>query len=195
MTIGDITTSTKAIKERIRALVAVSLLSDVIRGPGVWGIPSSIIPTSQTIPFEEYLSLPPPFSRTTPKELLLSQVPGMTSTAFFEDGEWIGVYSMSFLGTFPPSFDPPMRGIYFKSAPHSEHHSGLSLKASGRDRVGEFSVEGVFSPETLQFRATKIYSQGPRWPWSCVLLPCGLVGTWGSGRWGGWLWLWKASWQ
>lgn len=196
-TFTQITRSSNAIKERIRALLAVSILSTSIRLNaihGLCGVPIRMVPTSQTIPFGNLLSLPPPFSPTAPEELLLSQFPSMTSASFFEDGEWAGLYSMSFNGILPPQIDPPMEGIQFSASPCFEHHRRLLLKASGRDRVGAFSLDGSFSTETLQFTATKSYTHGIRWYWNCVLLPCGFVGTWGCGNYGGWLWLWKASW-
>lgn len=158
--------------------------------------PVELLPKSQFIPFHQFLSLPGPFSATTPFELVNCQSPNMTTPTFFEDGEWIGLDCISYPGA-RIGFHPSIQRMKFKAQPVSV---GLLLTASGVEAYWqggfEFEMEGIFSPNTLQFggrRTTKRF--GPSYlTLKCVLLPCGLVGFWNQGSQGGWIWLWKADW-
>lgn len=88
----DITQSSIAIHERCKALLAVGLLLDVLLSNNQRTFPRSDpgveLPISQSIPFDDMLSLPLPFSTTALADLLTCHVAKMTTKAFLEDGTY-----------------------------------------------------------------------------------------------------------
>ena len=121
--------------------------------------------------------------------------PAMTTPEFLEDGEWLGFYSMSFKHNMKITFDPPMQGIRFTSTLLPGDPRIFRLAASGTDGIGPFTLEGAFDSKSGRFSAKKTYTNTLLgWTWTCMMTPFGIVGTWGSDNWGGWLWLWKKEW-
>ena len=124
----------------------------------------------------------------------------MTTVDFLQDGEWTGFYSMSFSPRRGRGesvyFDPPMHSIRFVAyAQCGGDPTVLTLQGTGEDAVGAFDLEGKLAPETGNINLRKTYSGGdPVWDWVCVMTPVGIVGSWGEGEFGGWIWLWKTGW-
>ncbi|KAL8833495.1 MAG: hypothetical protein Q9170_004240 [Blastenia crenularia] len=157
----DLPRETVTMKERIRALLAVSILSSELRNSqgDVPAIPLAMIPTTQTIPFDKLLSLPPPFSSSSPEDLLNCQKPAMNNPSFFEDGEWVGIYSTSFTGVFPLEYDAPMRGMHFESNFDLFPPPTFRLTASGQDLHGGFELIGGFNPESKYLSSPSVSEQ------------------------------------
>ena len=176
------------------AIVAVGIMSELIRH-GDHAPEQVIAPTASDIHFHAMMDLPLPFCPYAPAAMATWHLPKMTSPHFLEDGEWMGVYSYGLGLRMPISWDPPMRGIHFTTRRDPEFPKLVFLKGSGSDRVGPFDVEGCVSDEDGLCDMSKIYGPHLMWHWQTFMTPFGLVGTWGKDGWGGWVWLWKASWQ
>lgn len=160
------------------------------------GLPPTalIVPNAKDIPFLSMMDLPLPFALTTPRELATCHLPKMTSREFLEDGEWIGFYSISRQIEERVSFDPPMHGIRFSASANDDCPTILYLHATGKDGVDPFDLDGLVEQKSGKVMLTKRYNQFNIWYWSSIMTPYGIVGTWGSRGYGGWVWLWKVGW-
>jgi len=71
------------------------------------------------------------------------------------------------------------------------------LSAQGAaDGIGNFDLTGEINQQSGMITMEKRYNDNTSWRWTAVMTPFGIVGHWGrAGRVGGWLWLWKASWN
>ena len=120
----------------------------------------------------------------------------MTAKDFLEGGEWVGYYCYSFRELGMPMFDSMMSGMRFAcSAAPNEDQNSLLLTTRGDDGCGQFQLQGTISANDGCLGLTKLYAGGNAWGWRAIMSPYGLIGTWGEGRWGGWLWLWKREWS
>ena len=199
------------IHERIYALLAVGLLSLVLRRtierdrlrrlPNVLGqTPAIAVPTLTNIPFNLTMDLPLPFSPGAITDLVSCHLAKMTTIDFLQNGEWEGFYSINYKHWNRSdwnhiAFDPPMRGIHFVATADIDRSAALSLHGTGEDGVGAFNLDGRLARGTGQIVLKKVYEGGhPAWDWDCLMTPVGIFGSWGTRRWGGWVWLWKTSW-
>lgn len=180
-------------KEFARAVLAVGIMSEVLRQGG-YTQDQVITPTAADIDFHSMRDLPPPFCPYAPRAMESRHLPMMTSKRFLEDGEWTGLYCCSLGRGRPISWDPPMRGIHFTTRIDPDAPGKIFLAGSGTDRVGSFMLEGCLHSEDGLCTMSKEYGPHHRWFWDAYMTPFGIVGTWGSFEWGGWVWLWKASW-
>ena len=199
-------------QKRVRALTAVGVFAMTLRGTiergGIRRLvyvshqtaapPALAVPTSTDIPFHLMLDVPLPFASSAAVDFLSCHLAKMTTVDFLEDGEWAGFYSMSYSthrqGEFI-SFDPPMHGIRFVATAQCGDPTVLSLKGTGKDAIDDFDLEGKLAPGTGNINLRKTYSGGsPTWDWVCIMTPVGIVGSWGLGNYGGWIWLWKTGW-
>ena len=198
-------------QKRVRALTAVGVFSILLRktieSGGIRRLvyvlhqPAvTAVPTSADIPLHLLLDVPLPFTSSASVEILSCHLAKMTTVNFLEDGEWAGFYSMSY---FLPrrgrgesvDFDPPMHGIRFVTTAQFSDPTVLSLQGTGEDAIGAFDLEGKIARETGNINLRKTYSGGhPTWDWLCIMTPVGIVGSWGRGAYGGWIWLWKTGW-
>lgn len=154
-------------------------------------------PTTLNIPFHSFMDLPLPFSPNANEAFATCHLRTMTSTEFLQDGEWAGYYCFNGLRNQENvHFDPPMTGIRFVACEHDTEPKRLFLVAAGIDSVGSFHLQGDIDSETGKVMIMKQYSNGDHWSWAwhCLMTPFGIVGSWGSREWGGWLWLWKTDW-
>ena len=197
-------------QKRVRALTAVGVFSILLRktiesgfiGPLVYIVHQpaiTAVPTSTDIPLHLMLDVPLPFTSSASVESLSCHLAKMTTVDFLEDGEWAGFYSISYSprrGRGESAyFDPPMHSIRFVATAQSSDPTALSLQGTGEDAIGAFDLEGKIAPETGNISLRKTYSGGsPVWDWICIMTPMGIVGSWGRGEYGGWIWLWKTGW-
>ena len=143
------------------------------------------------------MDLPLPFTKPHQSSLSTSYLPVMTSPEYIKSAEWIGIYTISFgLGAAPRrqelNFDYPMHGIRFEVTQLPTDSTRLNLRAAGTDGVGSFTLDGVLSQKIGYLQMLKAYgSESLEWRWSCIMTPFGIVGTWGSSDYGGWVWLWR----
>ena len=198
-------------RKRVRALRAVGafsmLLRETIESGGIRRLvyvlhqtAAMAVPTSTDIPLHLMLDVPLPFTSSASVELPSCHLAKMTTVDFLEDGEWAGFYSMSYSPRRGRGetvyFDPPMHGIHFVVTTQcSGDPTVLSLQGTGEDAIGAFDLEGKLAPQTGEINLRKTYSGGdPAWDWVCIMTPLGIVGSWGTEEYGGWIWLWKTGW-
>ena len=200
-------------RHRTRTILAVGVIIRLLRdrfydnvnvGRG-WGGLINIVPTLESAPLElptleglrlhSIMKFPLPFTPTTEGELGTSHLAEMTSPEYLEEGEWTGVYTMSFGTGVQTSFDPPVKGIRFQTTcqPATRASNVLDLYSPGIDSIGSFNINGSLDRTTGKITANKTYIRYTHlcWSWTCLVTPFGIVGVWGSDHWGGWLWLWK----
>ncbi|CAL1694133.1 unnamed protein product [Somion occarium] len=115
------------------------------------------------------------------------EVDGFPLNAMKDDARWVGYYSYNFNGSF--RIDPPVH-MSFNSVQWNSHQA--SFKATGADRVGSFDLNGTVLLDEGRVGAKKKYTDpdGPMWLWDGMVLPWGMVGTWGQGDGYGWWWIW-----
>ena len=201
----------RAINERTKALVGAaviySLLFDALVnhdhsvaviwqvGPGM-PMNTDLLPKFKKIPFQSMFFMPVPFTQSAPERLLRCHTFLMTMREFLDDDEWLGFSTISFRRNTTPSLASPMRDVRFYTRPSDADRDEFRFLASGIDRFGEFFINGHVDRTTCQITATKrSVSINLQWECSCIMLPCGIVGTWwGNSGWGGWIWLWKVDW-
>ncbi|KAF2227034.1 hypothetical protein BDZ85DRAFT_257139 [Elsinoe ampelina] len=124
----------------------------------------------------------------------------MTSADFLTSGEWTGYYDYS-RGHGAGRIDPMMHGIQFSIDSELGAMSGPACRGltapSCSDAVGNFELTGAISTQTGTVKLRKHYrGRGHTdWDWTAVMTPFGILGSWGSDTWGGWLWLWKKEWS
>ena len=163
------------------------------------------MPHPHDIPFHEFMDLPTPFSNDVLREFAICHVPHMTAASFLEDSEWCGYYSLSdrtplqYFGSGQISFDPPMYDINFsvdRSEDSNQKKGVLNVTGTGgMDGVGTFTLSGTIDTKDGTLSMVKAYdNDGLSWNWRGVLTPLGLVAQWGEPDWGGWVWMWKATW-
>lgn len=197
------------LKYRSRAVTAVAIMAERLRnalnsGPFTsatgqqWSPHALILPSVKDLVFQQLDILPTPFDRTTAAELPTLHLPAMTSPGYLEDGEWTGVYTISFGLEGKAVFDPPMCGVKFSTSLESDGNGNqtedLHLKAEGWDGVAPFDLDGILSRHDGKVTMTKKYAPaagGHSWEWSLLMTPFGLAGSWGDRDLGGWVWLWK----
>ncbi len=198
-------------RKRIQAFIAVGVFAMLLRNDICEGdverrwdrmtngarppFAAMIVPNVRDIPFYSMMDLPLPFSPTAPEEFATCHLPYMTSQDFLADGEWTGFYSISMGSGGYIDFDPPMHGIRFVTHVFDDKPTTVNVRATGMDGVGSFDLSGQIDRESGKVVLRKSYSDTHEWQWCCLMTPYGIVGTWGSGLYGGWLWLWKASWS
>ena len=163
---------------------------------------SLIIPKAKDSVFHQSSILPSPFSRLHLEEISTCHLRTMTCKQYLENGEWVGVYTLSHRSRYPIEFDPPMQGIRFTATVSEDGGScDVALHAEGSDGVGQFDLSGDLTSATGKILMIKQYvSVFPghgvlaRWVWSLYMSPFGMVGSWGDdhiGGVGGLVYLWK----
>lgn len=185
-------------QRRIQALVTVGLFSVILRNylealrhrslcRGDDFFPM-IAPTSNSIPFSSMMDLPLPFSPTATIDLPSCHMAKMTTAEFIEDGEWAGYYCTTSQLHSYQYFQTPLYGVRFVATGEGDSASTLNLQGTGNDGTGVFDLDGTFFQETGQIVLTKEYVGGQVWTLVGIMTPMGIVGSWGSSDYGGWLW-------
>ena len=161
-------------------------------------ITASQLPTPQDIPFPTFMQLPKMFGPNAAEDFALCHLAKMTTSEFLADGEWRGIYSVP---NSTAKYDPPMHGIKFSARDLSPAGPVELIAMDGRDGVGAFSLVGTVSKSSGWVALRKEYRPmagttggSLSWDWYGVVTPFGIVCNWGTSRWGGWVWLWKANW-
>jgi len=186
-----------------RALEAVGILSILIRealangtvrqtkaAPFARRRPDISVPTTESISFFNLMDMPLPFAADGAAKLPYCHLATMTSKAFLEEQEWAGFCAFS---PRPHELlvEWPMHGMRFVV---SDHPDGLSLQTKGDDGRGGFLLYGRMTPDTGEMTLVRAYLDIEfRWNWTCMMTPFGMVGSWGTCNYGGWLWLWKVQ--
>lgn len=161
-------------------------------------------PCTEKIPFLDLMrGMPPPFSPEAADHIPTSHLAVMTDESFIEHGSWEGYYCYSFdRGGRPLFFDAPMRDIRLDVVERKViwqvgvEVTTLHVRGQGVDGVGPFTLTGKIWTDTGKIELAKEYVQSLTvWTWGAFMTPFGIVGTWGEGEWGGWLWLWKSEWS
>lgn len=154
-------------------------------------------PEASDIPFASLVRSPPPFHGLSDMNFVRQYAGSMVTSAFLEDGEWVGYYchSMGLSDDMHPILDPEMKNIRFEVVGESPGGALLMTSSNGQDSIGNFNLWGSISSDTGLLMMFKSYQGGdPRWLWQGAMTPFGLAGTWGDESYGGWFWLWKRSW-
>ncbi|KAL9579461.1 MAG: hypothetical protein Q9212_005095 [Teloschistes hypoglaucus] len=154
------------------------------------------VPTTESIDFHHLMDIPLPFTTDATARFQYCHLPKMTSKHFLEDGEWAGVYyAHTRNGSNFPRFAPPMRNVRFQANLDPAQPRFVILEAGGRNALGEFSLQGRMEKESGQMTLKQVYTGGtPKWDWTCMMTPFGIVGSWGDRRqFRGWAWLWKVQ--
>lgn len=194
-----------------KALKAQGIMSLVFRETlikgSIWYQPRTIhhyasstadiaVPATETIDFHHLMDMPLPFTTDATAQFQYCHLPKMTSKHFLEDGEWAGVYyARTRGGSNFPRFAPPMHNVRFRVNLDPAQPFFVSLEASGRNGLGEFSLRGRMEKESGQMTLEQVYTGGTqKWDWTCMMTPFGIVGSWGDRRqFRGWTWLWKVQ--
>jgi hypothetical protein len=155
-----------------------------------------ILPPSR-IPFQSFLNLPVPFSKSPLNNLQSSYLPTMTSKSFLEDGEWVGYYTVASTPLNPARFDTPVHGIKFVTRP-DPLGDALKIKATGKDSHGDFELVGLIAFDgkvELKKSTRNDYRNQPQ-KWHGQMIPFGIAGHWAPfHRNGGEFWLFKKEWM
>lgn len=152
------------------------------------------VPDSYSIPFSDFMDLPLPFTEDATENFATCHLRQMTEPSFLEDGEWAGYYSVDIGEESTTTFDPPMHNIRFIVGEPNEESLPI-VGTGGRDGVGSFTLDGVMDSNTGALMIKKDYDNyGPHWIWTGFLTPFGIIASWGTATWGGWVWLYKEEW-
>lgn len=160
-------------------------------------------PTPIDIPFNDMYQIDPPFSMLS-HSLGLSgfatkHLSGTTSAAFLEDGEWCGYCFSDSIDTIE---NWAVHGLSLKVTSDCADHCTITGDCK-RLMSGRMSLSGTIFKKTgwsqLDAHIDIAGGLGTLSPWSVMMTPFGIIGSWkfsnvGSDR-GGWLWLWKKAWQ
>ena len=193
---------------RSRAVVGAGVLAVLLREtfhtrhvyPG-WGhyrphrdLPGNraaiVIPDVHDTVFHSLVELPLPFTPQTAGELGTSHLTKTAISEYLVNGKWNGIYTKSFDIHQPGTFDPPMENIQFTATQGPDLPSVLEFDARGKDAIGRFKLHGRMNQCSGAILAKKTYPSHS-FEWSCLMTPLGIVGSWGTPPWGGWVWLWK----
>ncbi|KAL6720920.1 hypothetical protein ACLMJK_000019 [Lecanora helva] len=151
-----------------------------------------VIPTVQSLGSQCIVDFPLPFTESPKGEIATLHLKRTTDQEFLTNGDWTGIYAMSFSHWESIHFDPPMRDVRFTATPDPAHPRIVEFRAIGWDHIGDFKLDGRMNQATGAIKAQKSYNApGHQFDWSCLMTPFGIVGSWGAFPWGGWVWLWK----
>jgi hypothetical protein len=121
--------------------------------------------------------------------------------AYLDDGEWVGYYTYSnhFGGS---TFDPPMKGLRFRTRGPVTRGGGYLLEAFGTDAVDDFDLRLSVDADGYIVGTKSYRHQNTSWEWRLSSTPYGLYGIWSGtrdtdrflGHLGGAVWLYKREW-
>ena len=112
----------------------------------------------------------------------------MATADFLEDGQWARYY---FTNSRLRSYQHPQTPIdemRFVATRESDSARTLNLHSTGTDGTGAFDLDGTLFQETGQILLMKRYVGGQVWSSAGIMTPMGIVGSWGSIFFGGWMW-------
>ncbi|KAI0281731.1 hypothetical protein BC826DRAFT_1068007 [Russula brevipes] len=101
---------------------------------------------------------------------------------------WVGYYTTCAMRRHDPPMFLELRSTQLPEGDCVRFHG------EGHDRAGAFSLGGNCDTRTGVVTARKSYL-GHRWEWRGMITPFGMVGTWGTQRYGGWWWIWPREWS
>jgi len=127
------------LRETYRVQIVDSYWTEFSHQP--WEVRLPVLPPVEITSLHRVMEFTSPFPSSTRGDLGTSHLTKMSDGNFLEDGEWTGVYTLTFDPRPRSGFDPPMRNIRFKTEKHPHDPSVLELHADGRDGVALIRME------------------------------------------------------